>query len=105
MYKADNACHRSRGRISRGTTRTTVSTTAYVVLTNQRALSVRVAYSAVRHFQEGGVRAGQPRGLRGRRRNGFQDVIEHVDRLPEAGIDLTPLGAPVSLSGSTGVSD
>jgi hypothetical protein len=63
------------------------------LLTNDRALSVRVAYSAVRHYQEGGYAPANLAAF-GEQTNGFQNVIEHVDRLPEAGIDLTDLGRP-----------
>ena len=63
------------------------------VLTNPRALSVRVAYSAVRHFEEGGYEPTNLADFAGLT-NGFEGIIEHVVRLPEAGLDLTDLGSP-----------
>jgi hypothetical protein len=71
------------------------------VLTNDRALSVRVAYSAVRHYEEGGYVPANLKAF-GDRTNGFQDIIEHVDRLPEAGLDLTDLGRPSAPPASPG---
>ena len=69
-------------------------------LTNPRALSVRVASSAVTHFQEGSY---QPRNLAtfATETNGFADIVEPVVSLPEHGVDLTPLGAPTA-AGSAG---
>jgi hypothetical protein len=63
------------------------------LLSNERALSVRIAYSAVRHYEEGGY---EPANLAAfaSLTNGFEGIIEHVDRLPEAGLDLSALGSP-----------
>jgi hypothetical protein len=94
MYKVDNALldmkeHLSRhdddGEFSHGLR----------VLTNERALSVRVSYSAVSHFEEGGY---EPANLAefASQTNGFEGIIEHVVRLPEAGLDLTDLGSPLA---------
>ena len=60
-------------------------------LTNPRALSVRVAASAVSHFQEGGY---EPDNLAAfsEQTHGFDGIIEHVVRLPEAGLDISDLG-------------
>ncbi|MFZ2016163.1 MAG: hypothetical protein WAV00_20275 [Nocardioides sp.] len=63
-------------------------------LTNDHALSVRVAYSAVRHYEEGGY-APDNLATFASQTNGFDGIIEHVDPLPEAGLDLTDLGAPL----------
>lgn len=63
------------------------------LLTNHRALSVRVAYSAVSHFQEGGYAPANLTAFASET-NGFAGIIEHVVRLPEAGLDLTDLGSP-----------
>ena len=52
-----------------------------------------MAYSAVRHYQEGEYAPANLASF-AEETNGFQDLIEHVDRLPEAGIDLTDLGKP-----------
>jgi hypothetical protein len=67
-------------------------------LTNPRALSVRVASSAVTHLQEGGY---EPTNLAtfATETNGFADIVEPVVSLPERGVDLTPLGAPAAAAG------
>jgi hypothetical protein len=65
------------------------------LLTNPRALSVRVAYSAVRHFEEGGYAPANLAAFASQT-NGFEGIIEHVVRLPEAGLDLTDLGSPAA---------
>ncbi|MGN6160613.1 MAG: DUF2235 domain-containing protein [Marmoricola sp.] len=59
-------------------------------LTNARALSVRIASSAVSHFQEGGY---DPVNLAAfaEETSGFAGIIESVVRLPEAGLDLSDL--------------
>jgi len=62
-------------------------------LTNQRALSVRVASSAVTHFQEGGYEPANLQALAGAT-NGFEDIREPVIALPENGVDLMDLGRP-----------
>lgn len=63
-------------------------------LTNERALSVRVASSAVTHFQDDG--GYQPANLRalGDATNGFKDVVEPVTALPENDLDVSFLGGP-----------
>jgi hypothetical protein len=63
------------------------------LLTNDRALSVRVASSADSHFQEGGYAPANMTAFASQT-NGFEGIIEHVVRLPEAGLDLTDLGSP-----------
>jgi uncharacterized protein (DUF2235 family) len=62
-------------------------------LTNERALSVRVASSAVTHFHDGGY---EPTNLKtfAAATNGFADIVEPVTALPEADVDLTELGSP-----------
>ena len=62
-------------------------------MTNAHALSVRVAYSAVRHAQEEGY---APANLTefASQTNGFEGIVEHVVPLPEAGVDLSDLGSP-----------
>lgn len=59
-------------------------------LTNDRALSVRVASSVVSHFQEGGY---EPSNLAefAEQTGGFAGIVETVVRLPEAGTDLSGL--------------
>ncbi len=66
-------------------------------LTNQRALSVRVASSAMTHFQEGGYEPANLTALAGAT-NGFQDIREPVIALPEKGVDLKDLGSPPAAS-------
>ncbi len=63
------------------------------LIRNERALSVRVASSAVTHFQEGGY---EPANLTtcADDTQGFADIVEPVTALPERGVDLTPLGGP-----------
>jgi hypothetical protein len=68
-------------------------------LTHERALSVRVASSAVAHFQEGGYAPANLAALADQT-NGFQGIVESVVRLPEAGLDLAELGSPSSKQGS-----
>lgn len=62
-------------------------------LTNERALSLRIATSAVTHFQEGGY---EPENLAtfSEVTKGFNGITETVTKLPEAGLDLGPLGVP-----------
>jgi hypothetical protein len=71
------------------------------LLTNKRALSVRVAYSAVRHFQEGGYAPANLTALASQT-NGFEGIIEHVVPLPEAGLSLADLGSPSAPAGTAG---
>jgi hypothetical protein len=61
-------------------------------LTNERALSVRVASSAVTHFQEGGYEPANLKAFAGAT-NGFADIVEPVTALPEDGVDFTVLGS------------
>jgi hypothetical protein len=63
------------------------------LLTNDRALSIRVASSAVSHFQEGGYAPSNLAAFASQT-HGFDGIVEHVVRLPEAGLDLTDLGRP-----------
>lgn len=63
------------------------------VLANERALSIRIAASAVHHFQEGGYASSNLEAF-ANQTNGFAGIVEHVVRLPEAGIDLSGLGVP-----------
>ncbi len=62
-------------------------------MTNDRALSVRVASSAVTHFQTGGY---EPANLVAfaEQSNGFDEIVERVLALPENSLDLEPLGRP-----------
>ena len=62
-------------------------------LTNERALSVRVASSTVAHFQGGGY---EPANLKAfaDATNGFAGIVEHATALPESGVDWSALGSP-----------
>ena len=62
-------------------------------LTNERALSVRVASSTVAHFQGGGY---EPANLTAfaEATNGFAGIVEHATALPESGVDWSALGTP-----------
>jgi uncharacterized protein (DUF2235 family) len=92
MYKLDNEILEARAHLSRQDEESDFSHRLRL-LTNDRALSVRVSYSAVRHFEEGGY---EPANLAAfaTETNGFEGIIEHVVRLPEAGLDLSDLGRP-----------
>ena len=92
MYKLDNEILEARAHLSRQDEESDFSH-GLRLLTNERALSVRVSYSAVRHFEEGGY---EPANLAAfaTETNGFERIIEHVVRLPEAGLDLSDLGRP-----------
>ena len=92
MYQLDNEILEARAHLSRQDEESDFSH-GLRLLTNDRALSVRVSYSAVRHFEEGGY---EPANLAAfaTETNGFEGIIEHVVRLPEAGLDLSDLGRP-----------
>jgi hypothetical protein len=67
-------------------------------LSNERALSVRVASSAVAHFQEGGYEPANLVSFAGAT-GGFENLVEPVSALPEHGVDLPPLGGPAPPAG------
>ncbi|MEO8852076.1 MAG: DUF2235 domain-containing protein [Allobranchiibius sp.] len=60
------------------------------LLTNDHALSVRVASSAVNHHQEGGYAPANLAAFASQT-NGFEGITEPVVGLPEAGLDLADL--------------
>ncbi len=64
-------------------------------LSNARALSVRVASSAVNHVQSGEY---EPSNLAAyaEETHGFAGIVERVLALPENGLDLSELGRPPS---------
>ncbi len=62
-------------------------------LTSERALSVRVASSAVNHFQAGGYEPANLAAL-AEATSGFAGIVERVVALPEEGLDLSDLGTP-----------
>lgn len=59
-------------------------------LTNDRALSIRVASSVVTHFQDGSY---QPLNLAeyAKKTGDFDGIVESVDELPDTQLDLAPL--------------
>lgn len=63
------------------------------VLTQDRALSLRVASSAVNHFQSGEYEPSNLVTL-AERSSGFAGIVEPVLALPENGLDLSALGTP-----------
>lgn len=94
MYRIDNWILGAKSRLS-GHAEPGEFSNGLRVLTNDRALSVRVASSAVSHFQEGGYAPGNLTALASRT-NGFEGMVEPVVRLPEAGLDLADLGSPLA---------
>ncbi|WP_299448116.1 DUF2235 domain-containing protein [uncultured Phycicoccus sp.] len=92
MYQVHNAVLAARARVS-ATHQAATFSQGRRRLTNERALSVRVASSAVNHFQGGGY---EPSNLAAfaEATDGFTDVIEPVTALPERGVDLTDLAGP-----------
>ena len=92
MFKVDNWMLGAKQKV-----RTKKQATAFSGglrrLTNDRALSVRVASSAVNHFQGGGYEPANLTALAGGT-NGFENIVEPVIALPEKGIDVSFLGSP-----------
>ena len=92
MYKLDNLILGAKRKIS-----IEKRASAFIGgrrrLTNERALSVRVASSAVTHFQEGGYEPANLKAFAGAT-NGFKHIVEPVVALPEVGLDLSALGNP-----------
>jgi len=82
MYKLDN--------LVLGMRKPTGFSHGLRVLSNEKALSVRVASSAVSHYQEGGYDRANVAAF-ATKTNGFEGIVEPVDRLPEAGLDLAGL--------------
>lgn len=97
MYKVDNLVLRSKAKLGLGK-RGKAFSGGLRRLTNEQALSVRVASSAVTHFQQGGY---EPANLAAfaEATNGFASIVEPVIALPEAGADLTALGSPPAAGG------
>ena len=99
MFRADNLYQRARSRLG-ASARTSAFEGGLRRLTNKRALSVRVASSAVTHFQQGGY---EPANLAAyaAATNGFEGLVEPVVALPERGVDLAVLGSPPAAAGGT----
>ncbi len=92
MFRVDNLFLATKGKIG-GEKRGSAFSGGLRRLTNQRALSVRVASSAVSHLQEGGYEPANLQALAGET-NGFEGIREPVIALPEHGVDLMDLGSP-----------
>jgi uncharacterized protein (DUF2235 family) len=94
MYKVDNLILGAKLKVGRAKQDGAFSG-GLRRLTNGRALSVRVASSAVTHFQEGGY---EPANLKAfsDATNGFEGVREPVITLPEHGVDFASLGSPAT---------
>ncbi len=99
MYQVDNLILRARLRVG-AEKRATAFSGGLRRLTNERALSVRVASSAVTHFQEGGYEPANLTALASNS-NGFLGIVEPVTALPESTVDLTDLGSPPAATGSS----
>ncbi len=94
MYRVDNLLLGTRTRLRRNQA-TSAFSGGLRRLTNDRALSVRVASSAVTHLQEGGYDPANLTSFAGAT-HGFEDIVEPVVALPESGFDYDFLGsAPV----------
>ena len=93
MYRMDNLVLTAKSKVR--STKSSGFSGGMRRLTNERALSVRVASSAVTHFQEGGY---EPVNLTAFAddTDEFKDIIEPVIALPESGVDLSHLGNPSS---------
>ena len=92
LFKVDNLLIRARLR-TRGNKRSGAFVGGLRRLTNERALSVRVASSAVAHFQGGEYEPANLASL-AEATNGFAGMVEPVVALPENGVDFTLLGRP-----------
>ncbi len=92
MFKVDNMMLVAKAKLS-GDKQASAFSDGLRLLTNDRALSVRVASSAVTHFQQGGY---EPANLKAfaDATHGFEDIVEPVVALPEDGVDFAPLGSP-----------
>ncbi len=98
MYKVDNLILEAKMKVSKEKEASAFSG-GLRRLTNKRALSVRVASSAVNHFQGGGY---EPANLKdfAVATNGFEGIVEPVTALPENGLDLTVLASPAAAAGT-----
>jgi uncharacterized protein (DUF2235 family) len=92
MYEVDNQILRAKEHLP-GQHPASAFSGGLRRLTNEHALSVRVASSAVEHFQAGGYEPANLAAFAGET-HGFAGIVEHVDALPERGIDLSALGSP-----------
>ena len=91
MYKIDNLLLRAKMALGKGTPGAFIDGRRR--LSNERAVSVRVASSAVTHFHEGDY---QPVNLVrfAQESNDFATTVEPVVALPQDGLDIDDLGKP-----------
>jgi uncharacterized protein (DUF2235 family) len=92
MFKVDNLMLEAKAKLG-SKKQASAFSGGLRLLTNERALSVRVASSAVTHFQQGGYEPANLKAFAGAT-NGFEDIVEPVVALPEHGVDLGNLGSP-----------
>jgi uncharacterized protein (DUF2235 family) len=92
MFKVDNAFLGAKLKLG-GKKSAGAFSGGLRLLTNERALSVRVASSAVTHFQQGGYAPANLEAFAGAT-NGFENIVEPVTGLPEDGVDFSVLGQP-----------
>jgi uncharacterized protein (DUF2235 family) len=92
MFKVDNFLLRAKAKVSAGQAASAFSG-GLRRLRSERALSVRVASSAVNHWQEGGYAPANLITL-AEETNAFENIVEPVTALPESGVDLHVLGTP-----------
>ncbi len=90
MFKVDNWALKMRGGSG---SRAAAFDGGLRRLSTERALSVRVASSAITHFQGGGYEPANLAALAGSS-NGFEGMVEPVIALPEADLGLAFLGIP-----------
>lgn len=92
LFRVDNLFLAAKSRAGRGSGASAFSG-GRRRLTNDRALSVRVANSAVTHFQEGGY---DPANLStfATATQGCDNLVEQVTALPERAVDVSVLGRP-----------
>ena len=92
FFEVDNLVLEAKGRLSRKK-HASEFIDGLRLLTNERALSVRVASSTVTHFQQGDYEPANL-GAFASATNGFADIVEPVVALPKSGVELDDLGSP-----------
>ncbi|MET0448753.1 MAG: DUF2235 domain-containing protein, partial [Aeromicrobium sp.] len=91
-FRLDNLLLRSTAAL-RGRSRHTAFSDGLRRLTNERAVSVRVASSAVAHWQQDGYAPANLEAF-ARATDGLDGVVEPATALPENGLDVSALGRP-----------
>ncbi|CUR58670.1 conserved hypothetical protein [metagenome] len=92
MYRVHNLILAGKARL-RGGGQPGAFTGGRRRLTHERALSVRLASSALTHFESGDYSPANLRAF-GEASGGFDGIVEDVTLLPERGVDLSALGRP-----------